>query len=124
MTAFENAALSKNHPHLQAPATCYHEEADTRVFLHTKSMASNKLSRLLINSSDTDVVIISVALFPDLGVHELSLDFGTGQERVFYPAHTIFVCIGIDRATGFLFFHAFTGCDQLSFFANCDKATA
>ena len=56
----------------------------------------------MIKSSDMDF-IISITLFPDLGVQELCLDFGTGQKRVFYPAHTIFVCIGIDRATGLLF---------------------
>ena len=28
VTAFENAALSKNHPHLQALAFCNYEEAD------------------------------------------------------------------------------------------------
>ena len=31
VTAFENTALSRNHPHLQALTPCNHEEADTRV---------------------------------------------------------------------------------------------
>ena len=84
VTAFANAALSKNHPHLQALASCNHKEADTRVFLHTKDMASNNLSRLFINSSDTDVVIISVALYHYLGVQEFWLDMGTGQKGVFF----------------------------------------
>ena len=102
MDAFENTALSRNQPHLQPLTPCNHKEADTHVFLHAMDMESNNLSRLLIKSSDTDF-IISVTLFPDLGVQEILLDFGTGQKQVFYPAHNIFVCIGIDRATGLLF---------------------
>ena len=43
MTAFENTALSRNQPHLQAQALCNQEEADTRVFLHAMDMASNNL---------------------------------------------------------------------------------
>ena len=43
VTAFENTALSRNQPHLQALAPSNQEEANTRVFLHAMGMASNKL---------------------------------------------------------------------------------
>ena len=47
-------------------------------------------------------------LYPDLGVMAI-LNKNYTEE-----AHIIFVCIGIiDRARCLLFFHAFTGCDQI-----------
>jgi hypothetical protein len=47
-------------------APCTHEEADTRMFLHAKHAAIGGSKSINIVSSDTDVVVISVAVFDDL----------------------------------------------------------
>ena len=44
-------------------APCNHEEADTRMFLHAKHAALGGIKSVHIVSSDTDVVVIGVAMF-------------------------------------------------------------
>lgn len=50
---------------------CNHEEADTRLFLHAKHAALGGSRSINIVSSDTDVVVIGVAVFEDLNVDAL-----------------------------------------------------
>jgi hypothetical protein len=56
--------------------TCTHEEADTRMFLHAKHAAIGGSKSINIVSSDTDVVVIGVAVFDDLNVDHLWMTFG------------------------------------------------
>ena len=42
---------------------CNHEEADTRMFLHTFHTSSNGSVKVTIRSNDSDVVILGTALF-------------------------------------------------------------
>jgi hypothetical protein len=53
-----------------------HEEADTRMFLH----AIGGSKSINIVSSDTDVVVIGVAVFDDLNVDHLWITFGKGKD--------------------------------------------
>ena len=47
-----------------------HEEADTRLLLHAKHAAATH-PRIVIQSPDTDVAVLSVAHFLDLNCHRL-----------------------------------------------------
>ena len=61
-----------------------HEEADTRLLLHAKHVASTH-PRIVIQSPDTDVAVLAVAHFNDLGCQELWLRTGTkDKERYIY----------------------------------------
>jgi hypothetical protein len=59
---------------------CTHEEADTRMFLHAKHAAIGGSKSINIVSSDTDVVVIGVAVFDDLNVDHLWMTFGKGKD--------------------------------------------
>ena len=125
VTAFEDKALISNGAMVGNLSPCNHEEADTRVFLHALDMRRhNSIEHVMIKTVDTDVVVLAVALFAGLNVKELWIDFGSGQNQAYYPIHTIYNSLRPEKSKGLLFFHAFTGCDQTSFFANCRKKSA
>ena len=99
-----------------------HEEADTRLFLHVNDMARKGLTRVMIRTVDTDVLMLSISLFDDLKLCELWIDFGSGKHRCYLPIHEMM--LDPVKRVGLRFFFAFTGCDQVSFFARVSKATA
>lgn len=80
--------------------------------------------RVLIRSSDTDVVVLAVSFFPslrDVGLLELWVLFGSGKHRRYVAAHNIAEFLGDKKAVALRGFHAFTGNDQDSFFATKGK---
>ena len=101
---------------------CNHEEADTRIFLHAKDMVLKDFRKLAIRTVDTDVLIMSIGLFSNIGAEELWVDFGAGKDRRFFAVHEIHRKIGERRAKALLFFHAFTVCDQVSFLSHVTKS--
>lgn len=58
-----------------------------------------------------------------MNLNELWLAFGTGKHFRFIPAHTIADSLGTEKAKSMLMLHAFTGCDQTSFFVQRGKKT-
>ena len=98
------------------------EEADTRVFLHVRDMAAKGFHRVMIRTMDTDLLILAISLFEDLGLEQLWMDFGSGKHRVFLPIHEMH--LGEIKRLSLRFFFCFTGCDQVSFFAHVSKKTA
>ena len=105
---------------------CNHEEADTRVFLHVNDMSLQGHSKITIRTVDTDVLVLAVSVFARLKdqLEELWVDFGVGKHRKYVPIHVIFNNLGESRARGLTFFHAFTGCDQVSFLSHVTKGSA
>ena len=59
-------------------APCTHEEADTRVFLHVAAATSAGHRRVIVRTSDSDVVVLGVSSFVALGqrIDELWIAFG------------------------------------------------
>ena len=104
-------------------APCTHEEADTRMFLHAKHAAIGGSKSINIVSSDTDVVVIGVAVFDDLNVDHLWMTFGKGKDLRWISIHDIVRSLG-PRSKALPFFHAFTGCDTVSAFVGNGKKTA
>ena len=76
------------------------------------------IQRVMIKTGDTDVVVLAVALFPELNLNKLWIDFGSGQNQSYFPVHAICNSLGAEKSKVLLLFHAFTGCDQTLFFAN------
>ena len=58
-----------------------------------------------------------------MGIKELFVEFGTGKNKKYIKIE-IAQFLGKDRCNALPFFHAFTGCDQVSFFASCKKTKA
>ena len=85
-------------------------------------MARKGFSSVMIRTVDTDVLLLSISLYDDLDLDQLWIDFGSGKQRCFLPIHEM-VLDSVKR-DGLRFFFAFTGCDQVSFFAHVSKATA
>ena len=105
-------------------APCSHEEADTRLLLHASDCARHGFVRVMIRTTDTDVVILAVSNCHAMNVAELWIAFGTGKHFQYIPAHEIALQLGPRKAEALTLFHAFTGCDTVSFFAGKGKATA
>ena len=81
----------------------------------------NKIS---IRTVDTDAVVLAVAAAQRHGNTEIWIAFGTGKSFRFLAAHEMARVLGPDRCTALPMFHAFTGCDTVSFFGGRGKRTA
>jgi len=63
---------------------CNHEEFDTRVTLHAANAAASQgYKRILIIANDTDVVILAVSFFNEIGAEKLWVTFGKGKNSTF-----------------------------------------
>ena len=105
-------------------APCDHEEADTRIFLHMADCVQHGHSRFMIRTVDTDVVVLAVAVCSKLNVSELWVAYGVGKGFRYLGAHEIARALGPDKSVSLPMFHAFTGCDTVSFFRGKGKKSA
>ena len=82
---------------------------------------------VVIRSTDTDVVVLAVSYFDHLqkfGLEELWLQYGSGVKRRYISVNEIFKELGKDKSVALRGFHAFTGCDYVSFFGSKGNRTA
>ena len=81
---------------------------------------------MVIRAVDTDVLVLAVSVYEELkdGIEKLWVDFCGGKNRKFVPIHETFQRIGEVKAHGLPFFHAFSGCDQVSLLPHVAKHTA
>ena len=117
-------AISNSSHDLSLLSPCNHEEADTRMLLHAKDASLNGMNKVMIRTVDTDVLVIALAAFSSLDLSELWLSFGVGKNQRIISIHSIFAFIGEAKCRSLTFFHAFTGCDQVSFFSGRSKKVA
>jgi hypothetical protein len=88
------------------------------MFLNAKHAAIGGSKSINIVSSDTDVVVIGVAVFDDLNVDHLWTTFGKGKYLRWISIHDIV------RSLALPFFNALTGSDSVSAFVGKGKMTA
>ena len=91
-----------------------HEEADTKVILHSyQSMEEDPSSKVVLRSPsrDTDILVLAVAL---LDSNQVYLDYGRGKLRRGFWPNSITMDNQLKRAL--VGFHAFTGNDYVSSF--------
>ena len=112
---------AQNTSHL---APCDHEEADTRMILHMADAVEKGFRKILLRTVDTDVVILAVAAPAKLDMQELWAAFGTAKKFRYIPVHDISLSLGPDKSQALPMFHAYTGCDTISFFNTRGKKTA
>ncbi len=70
------------------------------------------------------MVVLAVAESQKMEDVKLWVAFGTGKNLRYIPVHEIASALGPEKARALPMFHAFTGCDTVSSFANIGKKTA
>ena len=100
-----------------------HEEADTRLLLHSKH-AAERSNRVIIKSPDNDVFIIAVALCKDISPGS-NIYFQTGQKvKRIVDINKIADNLGPLKSSALLGLHTFSGCDSVSSFYGKGKVKA
>ena len=123
-TSGESVLSSTNRMNLTNLAPCTHEEADTRLMVHVLDASCCGHRRLMIRTSDTDVVVLAVSIVSKIPAEDLWVAHGTGKHLQNIAVHTIAAALGRERAFVLPMFHALTSCDTVSFFAGRGKKTA
>ena len=78
----------------------------------------------MTQSPDTDITVLAVAHFKDLGCQELWLQTGAKDKERYIPLHTIHSSLGPSLCKCLPSFHALTECDSTSAFAEIEKNKA
>lgn len=98
-----------------------HEEADTRIVLHTAHARNTGYELVVVHCQDTDVLVLLVVFSSSL-TSELWMRTGTSRKRKFIAIHNIE--LKDDVRESLLSFHSITGCDTTSQFCSIGKKTA
>ena len=95
---------------LEGMALYNHKEADSRLFLHARTLyVEQGHTSLIIKVSDTDVIVIAINVFQiqnDIGLERLWVAFGQGSNLRWIPIQYIRHSIGSVKSKGIPFFHA------------------
>ena len=97
-----------------------HEEADTRLVLHSCEAVNQGYKRVLVICRDTDVMLLLVHFIPPQTA-EVWMISGTAKKRKCYPIHVPPERLAKPLRDNLLGFHAFTGCDTTSAFSGYGK---
>ncbi|VDI52493.1 Hypothetical predicted protein [Mytilus galloprovincialis] len=103
---------------------CNHEEADTRILLHVADAVKSGMHNIMIRTVDTDVVVIAVSAVHKLNITSLWIAFAVGINFRYIPVHEIALFMEPYKSYALLFFHAFSGCDQISSYSNHENKTS
>ena len=100
-----------------------HEEADTLLTLHGVKVSHRlPFCECIIYSPDTDVFLLLVHYYPSLP-SATKFKTGNGADIRMIDIGNCYEAIGHLRASSFLGFHTFTGCDQTGKFRGKSKST-
>ncbi len=132
ITTFEGNVLHNAEPCDDDPvirteyplSPCNHEEFDTRVMLHAANAVSQGYKRILVIANDTDVIVLGISFFTEIGAEKLWVSFGMGKTFRYISVHDICSTMSITKARALPAFHALTGCDNTSFFSGTGKKSA
>jgi len=78
----------------------------------------------MIHATDTDVVVLAIAVSSVLKDCEIWVAFGHGSKLRYVPFHLISAELGNGASWGLLFLLAISGCDTVSAFYGIGKKTA
>ena len=96
-----------------------HEEADTRLLLHSRH-ASADFTSVIIITEDTDVMVLCLAFQNEIDTN-LFLRCGTSIRTRLIDIKTIANALGRNVCSGLIGLHSFTGCDTVSAFSGRGK---
>ena len=66
---------------------CNHEEADNRLFLHTKDISNKCIKKAIIVTVDIDVIIITLYHYFDSNLEKLWFGIGVGKHKRWLSIH-------------------------------------
>lgn len=91
---------------IDALAPCTHEEADTRIFLHVAACTLAGHRRVIVRSSDSDVVVLGITAFVSLGqrIDELWIAFGARRHFRYSYLNKMCLCYLSKMCLWFLLF--------------------
>ena len=93
------------------------------MLLHAKH-ASQDAHRVVIQSPDTDVLLLCVSHYDDIGCNELWFRAGVKDHLRYISAHKISQTLGLPMCKALPAFHALTGCDSTSALSGLGKKKA
>ncbi|CAB4017441.1 Hypothetical predicted protein [Paramuricea clavata] len=111
-----DCVLHHEVPELQ----CDHEEADTRLLLHSNHAAKTH-DTIIARTPDTDVFLLCIAMRRTIG-KKLLVMVGTGNRFRITDTSAISDVLGQELCSCLLGFHAVSGCDSTSVFCGKGKA--
>ena len=123
ISTYNEDVLSSSYVDKVGIAPCNHEEADTRVILHSAHAGQRGFSKIMIRTVDTDVVVLAIANATQINVDELWIAFGVGKHYRYIPIHVSANELGQRFCSALPSFHALTGCDTVSALAGIGKKT-
>lgn len=94
------------------------------MMIHAFDASLHGFRRIMIQSNDTDVVVLAVSIAPLLPLDELWISYGSSKHVRNLPAHAIATSLGREKGCVLPMFHALTGCDTVSFFGGRGKKSA
>lgn len=100
-----------------------HKEADTRMLLHTKH-ASQDGQKIVIQSPDTDVLLLCVAHYDEIGCNEFWIRTGVQDRLLYIPAHKVAVSLGPQMCKALPAFHSLKECDSTCALSGIGKKKA
>ena len=96
-------------------ALCSHEKADTRLILNSADAVLKGHIRVSICTVDTDLLVLAMASFDKIKPDDLWVILGTGSHFRNTAIHELMAKIDSRYCNSLPIFHAFTGCDTVSF---------
>ena len=96
-------------------ALCSHEKADTHLILNSADAVVKGHRRFSIRTVDTDLLELAVALFDKIKPDERWVILGTGSHFRNIAIHELMAKMDSRYCNSLPIFHAFTGCDTVSF---------
>ena len=90
------------------------------MLLHAADLVNDGIQRIMIRTVHTDVVI-AISVIHKLDISSLWMAFRVEKNFRYIPVNEITVQLGPYKIRVLLFFHAFTGIDQMSSFCNGKK---
>lgn len=89
----EELSIEKGHWETVPSLKSDHEEADTRLLLHAKNAVQDGV-RIIIQSPDTDVLVLCTSLFQEIGCEELWFRTGVKDKLRYIPVHDVSRALG------------------------------
>ena len=113
-------SISNGASEFTEPLACSHEEADTRLVLHAKHASSSR-ARVIIQSPDTDELVLCATHFESIGCEELWFKTSVRDHLRYVPVHRLSEKLGQKLCMFLPAFHALTECDTTSTLAGASK---
>ena len=103
---------------------CNPDEFDTRVMIRAANVVSHGYKRILIIANDTDIIVLGISFFSDIGADKLWVSFGIANKLRNIPIYDTCSTMSSAKAKAHPACHVLTGSDNASLFSGKGKKSA